>query len=364
MMRISSLPVLVVLCAGSAQAAAPTDSATVRDLVRTETLLLAPSATISNGEVSARIFLPDAQKGFYRGSRFDWAGVIGSLRYRGHDYYVPWFNAMSPAVRDFTFSDIGPIASANTAATGPVEEFNAEGGALGYAAALPGGRFVKIGVGVLQRPDATPYSSFMQYPIVDPGKRTKRVRRDSVALTQSVADAASGYGYRYTKTLSLVRGQPVLLIAHELRNTGKQPIATTVYDHNFLNIDGAGTKAGLELTAPFALVANSKLDPQLAEIAGNRFSYVGALAGDQRVSTQLTGFGQQAGDYDFHFVDRASGAGLRITGDQPLERLVLWSIHPVMAIEPFVRMTIAPGDTFRWSYRYSLEAADNSGRSP
>src|SRR5262249_11443629 len=51
----------------------------------------APQAEINNGLLKAQLYLPDAQKGFYRGTRFDWSGVIGSLEYQGHRYYGPWF---------------------------------------------------------------------------------------------------------------------------------------------------------------------------------------------------------------------------------------------------------------------------------
>ena len=35
-----------------------------------------PEAVISNGQVSARLYLLDSERGYYRASRFDWAGVI------------------------------------------------------------------------------------------------------------------------------------------------------------------------------------------------------------------------------------------------------------------------------------------------
>jgi hypothetical protein len=42
-----------------------------------------PEARISSGTLDAKLYLPDAEKGYYRGTRFDWSGVIYSLRYRG-----------------------------------------------------------------------------------------------------------------------------------------------------------------------------------------------------------------------------------------------------------------------------------------
>ena len=42
----------------------------------------APEAEITNGLIRARLYLPDAHAGFYRGTRFDWSGVIGGLNSR------------------------------------------------------------------------------------------------------------------------------------------------------------------------------------------------------------------------------------------------------------------------------------------
>ena len=61
-----------------------------------------PSVQITNGTITATVYLPDATAGFYRGTRFDWAGVIGRLEYRGHTFYQPWFTKTDATVRDFT----------------------------------------------------------------------------------------------------------------------------------------------------------------------------------------------------------------------------------------------------------------------
>ena len=36
---------------------------------------------------------PDLARGFYRGTRFDQAGVVTSLTFKGRDFYGPWFEA-------------------------------------------------------------------------------------------------------------------------------------------------------------------------------------------------------------------------------------------------------------------------------
>src|ERR1043166_8065606 len=82
-----------------------------------------PSAEISNGEIRAKLYLPDPKNGFYRSTRFDWSGVIGSLEYKGHEYYGTWFNRIDPKVHDFAYEGSEIVASPFTAMLGPGEEF-------------------------------------------------------------------------------------------------------------------------------------------------------------------------------------------------------------------------------------------------
>ncbi len=70
-----------------------------------------------------KLYLPDATSGFYRGTRFDWSGVVGDLQYAGHSYYGPWFTQTDPTVPDFVYRGAEIVAGPCSAITGPVEEF-------------------------------------------------------------------------------------------------------------------------------------------------------------------------------------------------------------------------------------------------
>src|ERR1700750_2455362 len=87
-----------------------------------------PQAEITNGLIRAHLYLPDAEKGYYRATRFDWSGVINDLEYKGHHYYGQWYEKYSPTIND--------------AIMGPVEAFDP----IGYDEAKPGEGFIKIGV--------------------------------------------------------------------------------------------------------------------------------------------------------------------------------------------------------------------------
>ena len=68
-----------------------------------------PSKTISNGLVSAKVYLPDPF-GFYRATRFDHAGMITHITYKGQDYGRYWFVKTSPDVKNFTYDKDGLVA--------------------------------------------------------------------------------------------------------------------------------------------------------------------------------------------------------------------------------------------------------------
>src|ERR1700720_3556469 len=104
-----------------------------------------PQAEISNGQIRATLNLPDAQKGYYRGTRFDWSGVIANLECNGHTYFEPFYEKFDPDVRDVDLKN-GVVAGPISATSGPVEEFgNADGATQGFAEAKAGGTFIKIG---------------------------------------------------------------------------------------------------------------------------------------------------------------------------------------------------------------------------
>lgn len=311
-----------------------------------------PEAEITNGQIRVKVYLPDASQGFYRGTRFDWSGMLASLEYRGHVFYGAWFQKTDPTVHDFAYEGAEIVAGPCTAATGPAEEFLTGNEALGYDEAKPGGTFLKIGVGVLRRPDAGKYDRFRLYDIANPGKWSIHSSRSSVEFTQRVSDPSSGYGYEYRKIVRLVSGKPEMVLEHSIRNTGRRPIQTRVYNHNFLTLDHQSPGPDFVITVPFQIRSDRPPDGALAEIRGNRIVYLKTLVGRDRVATPMPGFGSGPADYDIRIQDSKSGAGVRMTSDRPMVNLALWSIRTVLAAEPFIGMTIPPGEAFDWRITY------------
>lgn len=317
-----------------------------------------PEKELSNGALRARIYLPDAKTGFYRGTRFDWAGVMGSLEFRGHSYFGPFFEKFDPSVEDVVIGN--PIlAGINSAASGPVEEFiGADEAALGYSEAKPGETFCKIGVGSLRKIDNAAYSSYTNYPIVDGGKRSIKSGPGWIEFSQDVA-CGSGYGYKYQKTIRFVRNEPSMVIEHRFVNTGKKPINTDVYDHNFLSIDRKNTGPRVVVSMPFHPRATQDMGG-LGEIRGDELWFPKELNGSDTFYTELAGFGQSANDYQIRVENRETGAGVMIHGDRPLVRFGIWAVRTVVAPEPYIRLSMPVGDEARWTYSYSFYTADSN----
>jgi hypothetical protein len=306
-----------------------------------------PQAEISNALLQVKLYLPDAEHGFYRGTRFDWSGVVADLQYKGHSYYGPWFTATDPKIPDFIYQGSDIVAGPCSAITGPVEEFALP---VGFDEAKAGGTFLKVGVGVLRKPDDAVYSPYRLYEIVDGGKWSVKKSADAVEFTQDLHDAASGYGYVYQKRLKLLSGKPVMVIEHNLKNTGTRAIHTDVYDHNFLVLDKQPAGDGYTITFPFEVKANPAPPKRLAEVEKNQILYRKNLTGEDVVAFAIVGFGKSSDK--IHIENKNVHAGMTITGDRPLAKLSLWSIRSVIAVEPFIDISLEPGSDSTWKYKY------------
>ena len=305
----------------------------------------APEARITNGIISAKLYLPDAKKGYYQGTRFDWSGVIPSLTYKNHNYFDFW----NPAPYNAKLHD---------AIAGPVEEFNP----LGYEEAKPGHGFIKIGVGVLKKVDIKPYRFSQGYEILDGGKWKVKKRGNAISFTHTLKDA-SGYAYQYTKTIELVKGKPLMIVHHSLKNTGSKEIATSAYNHNFFVLDGEPTGPNIKTSFPFDVKAEDRGNGSLKGFGtiihtqGKSLVFSRALnKGEQVYSSGLQGFRDVAEDYNITIQNTKTGAGVNITSDQALEKLVYWACPSTACPEPYIKINVAPGKEFSWKYNYEFFA--------
>jgi hypothetical protein len=88
---------------------------------------------------------------------------------------------------------------------------------------------------------------------------------------------------------------------------------------------------------------------------GKEMVYQQELAADgTSVYGELAGFGDSSKDFDIRVENAKTGAGVRLIGDQPLSRVVFWSIRTVLSPEPYIQMKIEPGKESRWVLNYEF----------
>ncbi len=307
-----------------------------------------PQASISNGQITAKVFLPDPVKGFYRSTRFDWSGAVNSLQYKGHEFYGIWYDEVDSKVINKAFRDGKVVNGVPSALWGPVDEFQIP---LGYDEAKPGGTFIKVGVGVLRRIEGS-YNQFIPYDIVNSGKWTVKKHKDSIEFEQQISDPATGYAYVYRKVVRLEKSKPNMLIEHYLKNTGRKAITTEVYNHNFLVLDHQAPGPDFTFKVPFDIKPVRPPDVSLAEVSGNQVVLKKVFSGSDEVGMPFRGFSDSAKDNETVIENRKVGAGLRITGDRPLVMDMLWSIRTVLAVEPYVAINVQPGAVYSWTITY------------
>jgi len=295
-----------------------------------------PQAEISNGLIKAKLLLPHAQTGYYQSTRFDWSGVIESLEYKGHSYFGQWFKKYDPKIND--------------AIMGPVESFDP----IGYDEAGVNANFLKVGVGVLRKPDDKPYSAFKYYDIVNAGKWKVESGKDNVSFTQELTNEP-GYAYRYTKTVRLIKGKPEMVLEHSLKNTGKKTIEANVFNHNFFMIDKEPTGPGIKIKFPYNISGTGRGLDTLAVINGKEINYIKEVTpGTYVYIGDLAGYSKDAKDYDIKIENQKTGAGVRITADQPFEKLVYWSSSTTYCPEPYIHIKAEPGKEFTWKIAYEF----------
>jgi hypothetical protein len=213
-----------------------------------------PHVPISNGLITAQVY-PPGEKQLYRGTRFDHAGVVFHVTYKGQDYSTYWFDRFVTDPSDESQYPSG-VQHSCCAVSGPVEEF----AAVGFEEAGMGGRFLKPGIGIFKRDNDN----------------------------------------------------------------------------------------------PFVWSAEKPLQPELVKLDGKTIRYIAPIPKGVTTISLMNGFSDKASDYDFRVTNTKTGFGQRIRADQPIAKINMWSISPTYSLEPYIAISLKPGETKRWTYTYDF----------
>lgn len=292
--------------------------------------------TLSNGKLKLTIHEPDAVAGYYRGTRFDWAGVFASLEYRGCEYVQEWFENYSPLSHD--------------AVCGPAEEFSP----IGWEEAAVGEPFMKIGVGMLEKMEGE-YDRFRLHKILNYGRRTLCLTEDSLVQGHFL-ESEQGYGYEYVKEIN-ISGTDSFRIGHRLKNTGCRELKGDVYNHNFFTLGLLETGESRHLDFSFRPEGDWRAEYQEVGFTDNGIRFTRTLQKGESVYTgnlHEAGKGLTGSPAAFVLTEQKTGRGVRASCQLPMTRAVFWSNHRIACIEPYLDFCLLPGESFEFDIEYEL----------
>lgn len=290
-----------------------------------------PEATLSNAWIKARIYLPDAERGFVRGPRYDTAGIVGRVETKGHSYFVNFLNPHDP--------------TASGAAAGLIDEFRLP---VGYEDSPAGGSFGKIGVGLVKK-ESGEYNFGRHYQVERFAPWTISSNGDSITFTQEFSFRS--WGWRFEKTIALDPRSASLTIHHRLKNTGSLAFSNSHYNHNFISIDGE--KMGPDYRAAFNFYTICpQADTNEVLIEKNLWQVRSDFAGKSGNLFNVRGFEYVRGDPAFLVHNRKKDAGVAISIHGPIREFFVFIHEKAFCPEPFVAIQLEPGAETSWDFHY------------
>ena len=301
-----------------------------------------PTLELANDELRVVLYLPDAKQGFYRGTRFDWSGIIERVEYKGHRFYAPWRTPHNPSGHDFV--------------SGPAEEFGMDKPS-GFDEVEAGGSFVKVGVGLLRKGQDEEYKFHGEYEIIRAGTWKVENGEDWVVFRQDFV-GERGWAYKYEKRITLQGA--ALAISHRLENSGEKTMDINHYNHNFTSIDGVPYGPDYSVILPFSTTPPKVIRKDIPGLAWLRDKQivVEQKLGDEWLWVAVReGAGPVAYNAATIRCDK-TGAAVHFQGDTPISKYNFWAVETAACPEPFIALHLVPGAVQEWTNDYTFTAEE------
>jgi hypothetical protein len=269
----------------------------------------------------------------YRGARFDWTGFITQVVLDGRHRFC---------------TQEALHGERSSGGIGLCNEFGLDL-PVGFAEALPGEAFPKLGVGLLTRPDLAAVDHMRAYhiePFAFSEEADERSARWSVAPRP-----CRGYAARLDK--ELVVDEDRLRVSYRLENCGERRLRTTEYNHNFISIDGHATGSDLRLSTSSPITAASAAHGVV--FGSDGITWPDGVSGFA-ARCQVPAGGAPGFSWTLAHLPSAVQVSERL--DRPALALALWGVSHVVCPELFIAIDLAAGESATWTreYRFAVSA--------
>lgn len=287
------------------------------------------SAVLKNENLEVSILLPG---GDYRRSRYDWGGIVEQVTLNGHTF-------LSREETPGGGCGLGGIGLANVFEWRTTELYDQTPAA---------GRFPLLGVGLLKKPDTTPFLFTRDYDVL-PFQRETEARENRVCI-RTLPHLCRDTAAEIEKTFSL-EGR-TLTAAFRIQNVGPAPIHATEFCHNFFRFDGHPIDSAYRLTLPYTIQPRVRRGQLLVERDACRLGAFDALT--QSTAFWVDGW-QGLQRHWMRLLLDGTALSVLIEDDMPLCNFYSWNNASAFCPETFVSIDLEPGEELSYTRRYTFQ---------
>lgn len=276
----------------------------------------------------------------YRGSRFDWTGQIIQITYLNKHTFCTTESLDERLI--------------NKQGRGLYNEFGIDL-PVGYDNCPLGGKFPKIGVGLLTRMSMRPYDFFEDYQVT-PYSFPYSVEDTKVQFFCEV-EKTHEYAFQLDKRIEIDKN--TFTIHYSLSNYGKKRIRTNEYVHNFLSINKKKIDSNYRLSFPFPLKLEKfgrVVNPQNVVQINIDFITWNSTPEKQFFFSNINS--DYYGKGEWTLINLEEKVGIKESTDFNIQKINLWGTTHVVSPEIFFDVDILPGKCLSWSRTYTMFTLD------
>ncbi|MFZ2654203.1 MAG: hypothetical protein WAX69_04760 [Victivallales bacterium] len=270
---------------------------------------------------------PSSTERYHRGVRFTPVAAVLRVVARENEYLL------NPVEHDSCLDVAGLMAEFD-----PVSP-------LGFEEAKIGEGFVKVGVGVLRK-NREKYAPRPPYEVMELAETKTTWEKDSVKYKQT-CHGINGYGYELKSEMKIEPQNHKLVIEWELTNTGTRQLETWHYSHNCFRFGNLDISDGYRLSFPYDF--NIEGNSDAVEKTGRSLQFL------KRPVTPLNirvPFPDKDIPNTFELIDEKTGLEARCLTSRYGAYTTLHASKDYVCPEQFVRITLPPGQTAKWTREY------------
>ncbi len=287
------------------------------------------SITLKSGNMEIQVLKPYSP--VYTRTRFNHAGIVSSILYKGVQF-------AEPEQRDPSRSTTGGIGlSGQINCLTPEEE------------AREGEQFLRLGIGVMTRQkELIHFSKDAPYD-----KLNIRVDAGTDSATfVTTSPKVNGYAYEEKRVITVSDNSITMSV--QLKNTGDKTFEGNEYNHNFLSLGGLTVGPDYHLELPLC-----KGFDKMTETCGLTQDGQGVTwekTPERPFYWQFDEVSDQKTDYAWKLCHQNSPRTVREIIDFVPEHITVWGTADCACTEVFVPFKLLPGEGIKWSRKWVFEA--------